>query len=44
VIEYKRADASKMASAVAKEVTKTLLPFILILAAVIAGLVYVMVR
>jgi len=44
VIEYKRADASKMASAVAKEVTKTLLPFILILAAVIAGLVYIMVR
>jgi uncharacterized protein len=44
VIEYKKADAGKIAGAVAKEVTKSLAPFLLIGAAVIAVVIYLLVR
>jgi hypothetical protein len=44
VIEYKRADASKLAGAVAKEVGKTLAPVIGLALLVIAVVVYLIVR
>ncbi len=44
VIEYKKADASKLAGAVAKEVTKTLAPIIAIVVAVIAVIIFLIVR
>ena len=44
VIEYKKADAGKLAGAVAKEVTKTLAPILLVVAVVIALVVYLIVR
>jgi carbon monoxide dehydrogenase subunit G len=44
VVEYKQADAGKLAGAVAKEVTKTLAPILLIVAAAIALVVYLIVR
>jgi carbon monoxide dehydrogenase subunit G len=44
VIEYKKADAGKLAGAVAKEVTKTLAPILLVVAVVIALVIYLFVR
>ena len=44
VIEYKKADAGKIAGAVAKEVTKTLAPVLLVLVVAIALVVYFVVR
>jgi hypothetical protein len=44
VIEYKRADAKKLAGAVAKEVGKSLAPIIAIVAIVIAAVIYLLVR
>ena len=43
-IEYKRADASKMAGAVAKEVAKAYAPIVMIVLLVVAGLIYLIVR
>ena len=44
VVEYKKADAGKLAGAVAKEVTKTLAPILLVVAVAIALVVYLIVR
>jgi uncharacterized protein len=44
VIAYKKADAGKLASAVVKEVTKTLAPILLVVAVAIALVVYLIVR
>jgi hypothetical protein len=44
VIEYKKADAGKLAATVAKEVTKTLAPTIILVAAVLAIVIYLLVR
>jgi uncharacterized protein len=44
VIEYKKADAGKIAGAVAKEVTKTLAPVLLVLVVAIALVIYFVVR
>jgi carbon monoxide dehydrogenase subunit G len=44
VIEYKKADAGKLAGAVAKEVTKTLAPILLVVAVAIALVIYLIVR
>jgi len=44
VIEYKQADAGKLAGAVAKEVTKSLAPFLLIAAVVLGLVIYLLVR
>jgi uncharacterized protein len=44
VIEYKRADAGKIAGAVAKEVTKMLAPILLVVAVVVALVIYLVVR
>jgi len=43
-IDYKRADAGKLAGAVAKEVTKALAPIILLVLAAVALLIYLLVR
>jgi len=43
-IEYKKADAGKLAGAVAKEVTKTIAPFVLVAAVAIGLLIYLLVR
>jgi uncharacterized protein len=44
VVQYKQADASKLAGAVAKEVGKTLAPIIVLVIAALAVVVYVIVR
>ena len=44
VIEYKKADAGKIAGAVAKEVTKTLAPILFVVAVIIAVVIYLIVR
>jgi carbon monoxide dehydrogenase subunit G len=44
IIEYTKADAGKLAGAIAKEVTKTLAPILLIVAVAIALVVYLVVR
>jgi uncharacterized protein len=44
VVEYKKADAGKLAGAVAKEVTKTLAPILLVVAVAIVLVVYLIVR
>jgi carbon monoxide dehydrogenase subunit G len=44
VIEYKKADAGKLAGAVAKEVTKTIAPMLLIAAVAIGLVIYLLVR
>jgi uncharacterized protein len=44
VIEYKRADAGKIAGAVAKEVTKMLAPILLVVAVAVALVIYLVVR
>jgi carbon monoxide dehydrogenase subunit G len=44
VVEYKKADASKLAGVVAKEVGKTLLPYLLLGAAVIGLVIWLLVR
>jgi carbon monoxide dehydrogenase subunit G len=44
VIEYKKADAGKLAATVAKEVTKTLAPTLLAVGAVLAIIIYLLVR
>ncbi|MEO8842775.1 MAG: carbon monoxide dehydrogenase subunit G [Kofleriaceae bacterium] len=44
VVEYKQANAGKLAGAVAKEVTKTLAPLLLIVAVAVAVVIYLIVR
>jgi uncharacterized protein len=43
-IQYKRADAGKLAGAVAKEVGKTLAPIIIVVVVAIAAIIYLIVR
>jgi len=44
VVQYKQADAKKIAGAVAKEVGKTLAPIILLVVVVIGVVIYLLVR